>query len=275
MTNLSDLERRTFREFERTGWQDLGPSYHAVTRDSTAVAAGHLLDAIGAAPGARLLDVACGPGYAAGEAAARGLDAVGIDFVASMVAEARRAYPAARFGLADAEALPFADGAFDALVCAFGLLHFAAPERAAAEAHRVLAPGGAYAFTVWCTPDRVETFGLFRGAVEAHGTLDVDLPEGPPMFRFADPAECLRLLADAGFAAPVTREILIIRRTTPERILDGLAGATVRSRALIAAQAPAAQAAIRREILARARAKARDGVVELSMPAVLASARKV
>ncbi|MCG8692996.1 MAG: class I SAM-dependent methyltransferase [Minwuiales bacterium] len=274
MAGQPDFDTQAFRDFEQAGWQDLGQSYHAVTRDSTRHAAEHLLDAVDAGPGKRLLDIACGPGYSAGLAAERGAAAEGIDFAASMVAEAGRTYPAAQFREGDAEDLPFDDASFDAAVCAFGMLHFARPEQAAAEAHRVLKPGGRFAFTVWCTPDRVETFKIFRGAVEAHGTMDVPLPAGPPMFRFSDPAACHGLLAGAGFGGIEVGEITITRRTTPEKLVEGLAGATVRTRALIEAQTPDARAKIYAEILQRGKAMAKDGVLTLSMPAVLASARR-
>lgn len=274
MVDQPEFDPQAFRDFEQAGWQDLGQSYHAVTRDSTRHAAEHLLDAVDAGPGKRLLDIACGPGYSAGLAAERGAAAEGIDFAASMVAEAGRTYPAAQFREGDAEDLPFGDATFDAAVCAFGMLHFARPERAAAEAHRVLKPGGRFAFTVWCTPDRVETFKIFRGAVETHGTMDVPLPPGPPMFRFSDPAACRGLLAGAGFGGIEVGEITITRRTTPEKLVEGLAGATVRTRALIEAQTPDARARIYAEILERGKAMAKDGVLTLSMPAVLASARR-
>lgn len=274
MADEPDFDTQAFREFEQAGWQNLGESYHAVTRDSTRHAAEHLLDAVDAGPGKRLLDIACGPGYSAGLAVERGATADGIDFAASMVAEARRAYPRAQFREGDAEDLPFEDATFDAAVCAFGMLHFARPEQAAAEAYRVLKPGGRYAFTVWCTPDRVETFKIFRGAVETHGTMDVPLPPGPPMFRFSDPAECHSLLAGAGFDGIGVNEIAITRRTTPERLVEGLAGATVRTRALIEAQTPAARARIYADILERGQAMAKNRVLTLSMPAVLATARR-
>ena len=274
MADQPDFDTQAFRDFEQAGWQDLGQSYHAVTRDSTRHAAEHLLDAVDAGPGKRLLDIASGPGYSAGLAAERGAAAEGIDFAASMVAEAGRTYPAAQFREGDAEDLPFDDASFDAAVCAFGMLHFARPEQAVAEAHRVLKPGGHFAFTVWCTPDRVETFKIFRGAVEAHGTMDVPLPAGPPMFRFSDPAACHGLLAGAGFGGIEVGEITITRRTTPEKLVEGLAGATVRTRALIEAQTPDARAKIYAEILQRGKAMAKDGVLTLSMPAVLASARR-
>jgi ubiquinone/menaquinone biosynthesis C-methylase UbiE len=53
------------------------------------------------------------------------------------------------FRPADATALPFADSTFDAVVCQFGVMFFPDNDKAHREAHRVLAPGGRYAFNVW------------------------------------------------------------------------------------------------------------------------------
>ena len=61
-----------------------------------------LLDAVGAASGTRLLDVACGPGFVAAAAARRGAAPIGIDFSAAMIADARRRHPEIRFDEGDA-----------------------------------------------------------------------------------------------------------------------------------------------------------------------------
>jgi ubiquinone/menaquinone biosynthesis C-methylase UbiE len=54
---------------------------------------------------------------------------------------------------ADAQALPFADGAFDSVVCQFGVMFFPDKQKAYREARRVLKPGGHFIFNVW---DRIE-----------------------------------------------------------------------------------------------------------------------
>lgn len=271
-----------FKAFEKAGWEKLADSYYEVTHASTAKAAEALLDAVGcvgdAAKAVRLLDVASGPGYAAGLAAERGAQAEGVDFARAMAAKAQSLFPKAKFWEGDAEDLPYPNATFEAVVCAFGLLHFADPDKAIAEAWRVLKPGGKYAFTVWRPAEEVETFKIFRGAIAEHGSLEVPLPEGPPMFRFGDEAEARRGLETAGFQDVDVSRVVIRRQTTPEALLANLTKATVRTRALFDAQAASAKPKIEAEIVARATTmmneRGGDGVLELEMPAVLASGTK-
>jgi len=149
MSGPHTFDPKAWRDFEHAGWQVAASRYHEWLGDVTMQALGPLLDAVGVVHGTRLLDVATGPGYAAAAAAQRGARAVGVDFAAAMVAEATRRFPEVEFRAGDAEALPFPDASFDAVVINFGLLHFAHPERALAEAYRVLLPGGRIGFTVW------------------------------------------------------------------------------------------------------------------------------
>jgi SAM-dependent methyltransferase len=101
----------------------------------------------------RFLDVASGTGYLAAAASARGANVLGIDFAAAMVELATRPNPELTFKAGSAEDLPFASGTFDAVGCNFGMHHFPHPEKALAEASRVLRAGGRIAFTVWASRD--------------------------------------------------------------------------------------------------------------------------
>src|SRR5262249_48633068 len=121
------------KEFERTGWAKQAEHYDSLVGQMTRQAVDALLAAVGARAGAKLLDVATGPGYVAAEATNRGLDAIGTDIAKDMVDEARRRFAKTKFETADAENLHYRDGSFDAVTCAFGMLHFPRPGKAAAE----------------------------------------------------------------------------------------------------------------------------------------------
>jgi SAM-dependent methyltransferase len=264
-----------FHDFERDGWQKAAGHYAPTFGTLTAQAAGPLLAAVGLRPGVRLLDVACGPGYVAGVAAAQGAHVVGLDFSPLMVAEARRRFPDPAFCEGDAEALPFGDGGFEAAVMNFGLLHLARPELALAEAHRVLAAGGRYAFTVWAAPDAAAGFGVVLRAMETHGTTNVGLPDGPPFFRFSDPEACRSALAQAGFVRPQVEQLpLIWRLPSADALFQAALCGGVRTSAAMQAQTPEALGAIRRAVHDSLQQYADGPTIALPMGVVLASASK-
>src|SRR6185369_107910 len=117
-------------------------------------------DAIGAAPGMRVLDVATGSGQPALAIASRiqpGGTTLGIDFSPEMIAVAERrardlGAANVSFRTMDAEQLELPDASFDAVTCACGILFFPDADRALAEMRRVLKPGGRVAIGVWDEP---------------------------------------------------------------------------------------------------------------------------
>ena len=268
--------QKSFKELEKAGWTARAAAYDGSFAQVTKQAIAPILSSFGPLPGKRLLDVACGPGCLAGAAAALGAAAEGLDFADTMVAEAIRRYPQVIFREGDAERLPYDDGRFDRVVCAFGLLHMPHPESAVAEAYRVLRPGGRYTFTVWCAPAQGgDLLGLFLGAVQRHGSLDVALPPAPPIFRFADPDECRRVLAATQFTAPTVSTIPITwHGKTPHDVLDLIYKSTVRTPMLLEAQTPEARERIHDAILAgAAKHRVPDGIA-IAIPAVMVTATK-
>lgn len=118
MTTFSTSDHADFKEFELSGWEKAAEEYHRLWGHLSAQAIARLLDAAGASEGKKVLDVATEAGYAAA-AAARGATVTGVDFSPAQVALARREYPAIEFDDGDMEALPYADGCYDAVVMNF------------------------------------------------------------------------------------------------------------------------------------------------------------
>ena len=112
-----------------------------------------LCRAIDIHPGERVLDVAAGSGNAALAASRRGAAVTATDFVPQLLKAAARRAQAEGLDLqtreADAQALPFADGAFDVVLSTFGVMFAPDQARAAAELLRVCRPGGRIGLTAW------------------------------------------------------------------------------------------------------------------------------
>lgn len=104
-------------------------------------------------PGMTVLDVACGTGNLAIPAARTGASVTGVDIAPNSVEQARQNAKAeglnAKFDEGDAEALPYADASFDAVVTMFGAMFAPRPELVARELKRVCRPGGFIAMANW------------------------------------------------------------------------------------------------------------------------------
>ena len=115
-----------------------------------------LVDTADLQAGWRVLDVATGSGNAAIAAARLGADVVGIDYVPALLARGRIRAQAEGVKIdlieGDAEAIPFTDGSFDAVLSVFGSMFAPDHQRAADELTRVVRPGGRIALAAW-TPD--------------------------------------------------------------------------------------------------------------------------
>lgn len=98
--------------------------------------------AVAAERGQRVLDLAAGTGTSSLPFARAGARVVSSDFSMGMLAEGRRRFPELPFVAGDAMALPFADGAFDAVTISFGLRNVQDVDAALAEMRRVTRPGG-------------------------------------------------------------------------------------------------------------------------------------
>ena len=132
--------------------------------------------------GARVLDLACGTGDLSADLFAAGHRPVGVDLSAGMLSAARVDVPLVR---ADAVALPFDDGAFDAVVCGFALRNFVDLGVVLRESARVLRRGGVIGALDAAVPERallrVGNAVWFRGAVPLLGRI---LSRDPQAYRY-------------------------------------------------------------------------------------------
>jgi SAM-dependent methyltransferase len=133
-----------------------------------------LCEAVDLRAGERVLDVACGSGNAAIAAARRFCEVTGVDYVPSLLARAGQRAEAeglrVTFQEADAEALPFPDDSFDAVLSTCGAMFAPDQEQTARELLRVCRPGGRIGMVNW-TPDSY-VGALFR-------TIGRHLPSPP------------------------------------------------------------------------------------------------
>jgi ubiquinone/menaquinone biosynthesis C-methylase UbiE len=232
-----------FTNFEHEGWQRVADKYDSTWSTSTRQFIPPLLDAADVRAKMSILDVGCGPGYVSEAAAERGAKPMGIDFSSEMISIAGKMLPKIEFRQGDAQKLPFDDASFDRVTANFALLHLANPERAMAEANRVLKSGGRFAFTTWAKISENPFVKLVDDAIQAHANLDVDLPPGPPFYLYESEAEFRKALERAGFdGASMTFKIHTIKWNVPSAqfVFDAETKAGVRTAGLLARQTPAA-----------------------------------
>lgn len=266
-----------FTEFEHEGWERVAGKYDSTWASSTRQFIAPLLDAAEVSDGMSVLDVGCGPGYVSAAAAERGAKPTGLDFSSQMVGIARRTFPQIEFHEGDAQNLPFGDNTFDRVVANFALLHLAEPERACAEACRVLRPGGKFGFTTWARVEENPFVKLVDDAIQAHANLDVKLPPGPPYYLFENPEAFRAALERAGFdGATMSFQVHRIEWKVPtgDFVFEAELNAGVRTAGFLAAQTPEALNAIRAAINQSIRAYARENGFAIPKGAYVVAARK-
>ena len=200
-------------------WGSPGRRYDEVSRwISSGIE--HCVERLAPMPDERVLDVATGTGWTSRRVAARGAKVTGIDIAEGMLDAAKEIAAEGRldidYQLADAEALPFEDGEFDAVISTCGVMFAPERETAASELARVCRNAGRLALLCW-TPD--------SNAVELRNVLapfsphppSLDAPPPPSPFDWGRPEwleETLGDVFDLGFE----------RGTLYHRVPDGSAG---------------------------------------------------
>lgn len=168
--------------------------------------------------GQRVLDVACGTGNVALSAGRRFCEAIGVDYVPSLIERARERAAAERlpvtFEVGDAESLPFEDESFDAVLSTFGAMFAPDQEKAAAELVRVCRPGGRIGLASW-TPE-----GMWGELFALHARF-LPPPEGirpPPLW--GTEARIGELFGDAVREVRAHRRITLFRSRSARHWID-------------------------------------------------------
>ncbi|GCD95983.1 hypothetical protein EHYA_03667 [Embleya hyalina] len=203
----------------------------------------------------RILELAAGTGVVTAEllAAAPAAEVTATDLNEAMVAFGSARAPGAAWRRADAQRLPFPDGAFDLVVCQFGVMFF--PDRVAAftEVRRVLAPGGRFLFNTWGPLDT----HAFAAALQAG--LERAFPVDPPRFLaavphgYGDPAVVTADLTAAGFTVEEARQSTLEGRaaSVADVAVGFLTGTPVRAAVEERGDGPGVRAAVVEEMTAR------------------------
>ncbi len=270
-----------YKKNERELWNKFSRRYSQVAIPEFRPYGRRLIEMAEVRKGMWVLDVATGPGEPALTVARRvgmtGL-VVGVDFSPAML---RRAHAQARmlgvrnvhFREMDAERLALDGSMFDRAFCRFGLMLMPDAERALAEMHRVLAPGGRVAVAVWSAQQKVNTLGIVRRALTRHHAFTP--PEGAPdFFRFGKAGAIERTLRAAGFQH-VHSERMTVEWVfnEPADFWDSMKQGPSLRRAL-ARVSPRARKTIKREVFHSLARFERNGKLRIPNEAVLALGTK-
>lgn len=256
-------------------WDDYAADYELVHEPLTGQFAAAALAHVPVAAGQRVLDVAAGPGTLAVLAAAAGAAATGIDssprMIARLSSRLREAGHAGSQGLVmNAQRIDFADAAFDAVFCVFGIMVIPDYRAALAEMARVTKPGGRIAVVMWNGLDRMEHVQVWLRAVAAAVPQFQPTPPPESWTVLQNGASLRRLIEEAGYAAV---DIHTERRwwdVPSPAWFAGHADLSPAAESLYRALGSNARTAVRRELEHQLRRRYGDGPFRLAAEAHIA-----
>ena len=233
-------------------WADLAEAHNRPLFEA-------VLDAAGAGPGTRVLDVGCGSGLTLLLAAERGAAPSGLDISPGLLGLARERLPDADLREGDMESLPFGDAAFDAVTGVNAFQFAGDPRRALREAARVVRPGGRVVASLFAAPERSQ------GTV-VHQAMSALIPPGQTddhaPYALSAPGNLEAAMADAGLHLTGHGEVVCHwRYTSMAEAVRALMCSAGGARAVEAAGEPAV-----REVLPRTLGQFQDpltGVVTM------------
>jgi SAM-dependent methyltransferase len=205
------------RETVVPDWSALGQ--YQLIADGLAEIARAVIDTAQIKQGEAVLDVGSRCGNWALLAAEAGGKVTGIDFSPGLLEAARaklKAYPDARFELADVARLPFADASFDVVIDVMTLIFGADRETAVAEMARVLKPGGRIIWSGWLGGDAVAEAAKIQmqdtAAAAGHAAF--------PYSSWGDEDDMRGLFGAQGFQISMTKHPMVSTAPSPKVLLE-------------------------------------------------------
>jgi SAM-dependent methyltransferase len=205
------------RQTQRATWADLSVTWEkwdALIMEQLRPAGTAIIDGLGIADDQVHLDIASGtgePGLTVAAMAPRGR-VVLTDLSPEMLEVARRRADAqgirnVETKVCDAQDLPFPDATFDSVSVRFGYMFFPDLAATTAELVRVLKPGGRLGSSVWVRPEANPWTSIAMQAIAAEVVLPAPDPDGPSMFRCAEPGVVSSLYESAGLRDVAERDV--------------------------------------------------------------------
>lgn len=252
---------KTLKSRQQGAWSS---GDYAVIGTTLQIVGETLCEALDLRSGQNVLDVAAGNGNIALAAARRWCEVTATDYVPALLERAVERANAERLNLtfreADAEALPFADGSFDAVVSTFGVMFTPDQERAAAELLRVCRSGGKIGLANW-TPE-----GFIGQVFKTIGRY-VTPPSGarsPALW--GTTTRISELFGPHALAIQALQRNFVFRYRSPEHWLDIFRtyyGPVLKT---FAALEPLAQVSLERELIDLVRQFNRSGDATMAVP---------
>lgn len=204
------LDPAQYKEMVREDWKMAAPGWRKWTNRLEAQGkpiTEALIRASSIRSGMNVLDIACGTGDPAltlARIVAPTGHVTATDLTAGMVEIAQErsrtlGLTNIHFKQADSEALPFADGSFEAVTCRFGIMFFTNREKSLREILRVLKPGGRATFAAWGPREQNPWFDNMLTILTKYAGLPPPPPEMPHPFNFSTPGILGGVLKASGF----------------------------------------------------------------------------
>jgi ubiquinone/menaquinone biosynthesis C-methylase UbiE len=214
-TNVERADFGAIKARQQATWSD---GNYSVIGSTLSLISELLVDSVDPEAGWRVLDVATGNGNAALAAARYGCEVTGVDYVPALLEDGKRRAQAeglpVTFTEGDAEALPFPDSSFDAVLSTLGVMFAPDQEKTAAELLRVCRRGGRIGLANW-TPDSF--VGQMFKVIGRH----VPPPAGvrsPALWGTKERVG--ELLGDGVSSVQATRRQFVFRYTSPQQWLE-------------------------------------------------------